>query len=370
MKNVFNLVLLLFFTLGCKNTPNTSELFKNIDISHIENEINLSNVSKRVKYVKIEDDEGKIIGSVDKIINYEDKMVLVDKSISKAVFVIDSVGHILCSIDRKGNGPGEYLDIKDVVCANDQIEILDRQGKIEVYDFEGNYLHQISLDVEYGKALCKISGKDYLVYSHGDWSKDGDIERLFFTNEVGKVLSSFLTTNVVSGFVNFSSGNTLWPNGEEIFVSSSLDNSIYAYSNSMVSKRIVLCFEKYSSTESPYNTKSNDMKEKFLKEGGAYYMDKFMITNDLLYFQFLYGSRMGFYLAVRNIEFVAKKFIGENGIMNLPIHLNNNCLYTIIDYSNIKFYSNSNLEPNVLSFGNIAFDANSCFNPLIAIYEL
>lgn len=57
----------------------------------------------------------------------------------KRLLVFDSKGKFKYQIGSKGNGPGEYLEMRDYIVCNDHIEILDFK-KIQTYSLSGEYI--------------------------------------------------------------------------------------------------------------------------------------------------------------------------------------------------------------------------------------
>lgn len=65
-----------------------------------------SDIFDSIGFVKLETRDDALIGRIDRIIAVDNKYVILDGSISKAVFVFD--GKVLNRIGRNGRGPREY----------------------------------------------------------------------------------------------------------------------------------------------------------------------------------------------------------------------------------------------------------------------
>jgi len=65
-----------------------------------------------ITYIPLETKDSFLIGSIDKIIVQNNKIFILDK-ITESIFCFDINGKFLYKIDRKGNGPEEYISIGD-----------------------------------------------------------------------------------------------------------------------------------------------------------------------------------------------------------------------------------------------------------------
>lgn len=79
--------------------------------------------------MQLETTKESLIDKVDKIIFYNDKIFIMDKKISKAIFVFDLQGKFLFKISNIGKGIGEYITLTDFIVNNDNVEIYDFESK-------------------------------------------------------------------------------------------------------------------------------------------------------------------------------------------------------------------------------------------------
>ena len=52
-----------------------------------------------------------LVGEIDKIFFYKDRLYVLDRRVGKSVFVFDLKGKWISTIARTGHGPGEYINI-------------------------------------------------------------------------------------------------------------------------------------------------------------------------------------------------------------------------------------------------------------------
>lgn len=97
------------------------------------------------EYIFLETPEDEIIGEISKIINFGNNLLILDRSISKKVFLFDNEGNFIHVVGKIGSGPGEYQDPKDVEYRNGLIFITDRQFTIHAYDVDNIFMGNFNL---------------------------------------------------------------------------------------------------------------------------------------------------------------------------------------------------------------------------------
>lgn len=169
MKN--KLFLVLFILYSCIRSGNYEIEIKD-ETQFIINEEDLSiNIGVNgfidsVKYIILETTEDNIIGSVDKILFKNNKIYVLDKNISKALFIFNRYGHYLYKIDRQGRGPGEYEMINGFDLDNEfNIYIGDLVRKtILKFDSIGNFISEFKTDT-YFEDFCIVNNNHLLIHN-------------------------------------------------------------------------------------------------------------------------------------------------------------------------------------------------------------
>ena len=102
-----------------------------------------------VKYVKLELTDESVIGAVDKVVIYEERIYILDTKTS-SLFIFDMEGNYLHKIANIGQGPGDYtqLDFFDIDKENRHIVLTDLMAYwVMRYDFEGNFLSKQKIPI-------------------------------------------------------------------------------------------------------------------------------------------------------------------------------------------------------------------------------
>lgn len=95
-----------------------------------------------VKYVKLELTDKCIIRHISNIHIHNNQIIIVDQSTSE-IHIFDEFGKYLKSINKKGNGPGEYVALSNISFCDSSILITDWMSlKFLQYDFKGNFVKE------------------------------------------------------------------------------------------------------------------------------------------------------------------------------------------------------------------------------------
>ena len=164
---IFSLLVLISCTEGNSfhsyTTLKDGNFLINIDDLNFEKSIVIDSIFKIEKIVKLESNEDSFIGSYDKILIEEDRIFILDSSITFSIFVFDFGGNFLFKIFSFGEGPNEYLELRDFTLSpsTNTIDVLDFGGK-KVLRFSkqnGEFLEMERLDRNsYYRSIEKIDG--------------------------------------------------------------------------------------------------------------------------------------------------------------------------------------------------------------------
>lgn len=156
MKTIFLFLacLSLLFTIGCTGQLNTTAVCENeikIDPEQILDSVPFSEIFKKISYIKIQTDDNFLVGRIDKLVVGDDRVFMLDRKLSRAVFCVDTNGKKVFEIHRIGRGPGEFMDLRDMAYDFRRKEILlfcyVRQMIIS-FDLQGNYLRERKMPFE------------------------------------------------------------------------------------------------------------------------------------------------------------------------------------------------------------------------------
>ena len=160
-KNISSILVLIslsigLLTLSCTNKKGSSDFDASEKVKVIDLEsavgtgkiVNLSDVAHDIRYVKLETNDSSLIGKFMSVF-YENERIYVFSMWVLKVF--DKDGKFLFKFNRKGRGPQEYIDVRQIRIMSGtgnlmvQSRSVDTTGKLIIYDRDGNYMYKIKL---------------------------------------------------------------------------------------------------------------------------------------------------------------------------------------------------------------------------------
>lgn len=314
MKNfVFVLFIAIIGLLGCnveeQLSPKTKIL---VDLSQID-ELKLSKIfNSKAEYIPLESQENYLIGDVNKLILTDSFIVIADYYNTVSVFIFRRTGEFVSQISSQGNGPYEYSTIQDFYFDEDKMEvgIFSIDGKLIIYDIEGNGIEQVSIGlyaVKYQLMGDKIfvSGLDSEYWLHvlsGNASEE--TKYIPIENRVGLEYGPY---NCFSG----TPDSVLFlPNFQQVF---------YCYVDGAI-------FPKYEVDFGEYNIPSNVFDayphfDEFVEycqiNNYAHIIDKFSETDRYLHFTYSWGRELCHTFYNRNTKEVTNAVKIDNDIDGL-----------------------------------------------------
>lgn len=137
-------------------------------------ELLLSEVADTVLFHPL--DYREIIGDISDVIFDEERMVILDFSKTKKIFVYDHKGQLQFSIGSTGAGPGEFIFPKAVTFTNEGDGLLiycDMNKRVLKFDWRGEFVKEYNTR-EVGEIADIIGVEDgYVVSLRSGWSDEG-----------------------------------------------------------------------------------------------------------------------------------------------------------------------------------------------------
>lgn len=136
-------VVMIFITIllsGCWTKPERKSRCIHFDFTQELKDIHLAGLIKDCTIVPLETSDSVLIGEIDKVILYENRLYVATFSPEQMVYIFNLQGKLLHKIDRKGRGAEEYLQLFDmfVDSRNRTLNLLSRMDeKLLVFDVDG-----------------------------------------------------------------------------------------------------------------------------------------------------------------------------------------------------------------------------------------
>lgn len=123
-----------------------------------------SEIFDSIKIVPLESSDSILVGRVDKVVIYNDKIFVLDQTESKAVFEFDVAGRFIRRIGHVGWKFGEFKEPNDISVNNGEVSIwVHDQRKFVIYDMNGNCLREVNV-ATMAKSGVRISADKFATY--------------------------------------------------------------------------------------------------------------------------------------------------------------------------------------------------------------
>lgn len=154
MKKLNILIFIAFASFqSCSRQSSDQEIDKwnEIKVSLSEHEVEHNSLLSSLRIIPLETTDESLIRDVWQI-KYKDSLFFISDS-RERLLVFDSKGRFLRQIGRQGNGPGEFLGIRDMIVGDGWIELLDF-NKIHRYNWHGEYLSSTKIEIKNSDIIC------------------------------------------------------------------------------------------------------------------------------------------------------------------------------------------------------------------------
>jgi hypothetical protein len=195
MKNYYLPFLLATIILisSCQTSTRQSEIeVIEVDVESTA-EMKLSEFFTDFQMVRLETSDDVLIGEIRRIKQANGKIYVSD---GHGLYIFDQSGKCLSSINKKGQGPGEYSGLQDFAVDGENIVIWSNAArKLLVYRESGEFVSEYKL-THWALVMSPPIDHNYLLYS-GNQIGDGNNYKLHVINNEGETDIKFLQIDAV-----------------------------------------------------------------------------------------------------------------------------------------------------------------------------
>jgi hypothetical protein len=248
-----------------------------------------SDIVKKVRPIRLEETDYALIGEIDEIQVFDNKIFVLDMLIAKKLYVYDMNGKYIKQIGAWGQGPDEYMGISSFCIDSDKKEIylLDYwKNRLLKYGIEdGKLLDKINLprNVSYSN-LIYVEGNIYTCITH-DNDENNDNLLLKIDLKTGKFKEYLNAKNIFHTNKNIQSGWFFYGNPPKY--SRFYANSIFSCTRDGVYPYIVIKSNDWVKGEDVYD--DNSMND-FIKNNRAYIISNYFENDTCIHFNYSRGS--------------------------------------------------------------------------------
>ncbi|WP_195446696.1 6-bladed beta-propeller [Odoribacter splanchnicus] len=292
MKGEYIWIVFLFLVGGC-SSKSTGDI---MDISvNIESEGRMSEYFQEAELFFLETNDQALISNVDQVVLADNRIVLLG-NFARNVFIFNTSGKHIATIEASGKGPGEYVLAQDICIDYDKKELVllaSVPSKLMFYNFEGK------LEREYGLENKNFSLNNIVVNKKQLWGNYGpgqdscvgiafwnpENERFEFQREA-TLTQPYKAPVVTEGMYMLQ--------GEQVNLVKDFDRTIYTYRDGKLSPRYRLDFGEQNFLNIWMEEMGDsDFVNKTLTQGYIYKLQNVKETSGLIYFSINNGKGIG-----------------------------------------------------------------------------
>lgn len=140
--SIFLVITILFcFSCGTKKEDDCKGMTLQVDLR--EQSVSWAELFSHAEIIPLETQDSCLIMDMERILLHEGQLYVFDQR-KPAVYAFDEHGTFLREITRKGEGPGEYQAVTDILIdrIDERIVLLCPFGYVLFYDMDGRFLEQ------------------------------------------------------------------------------------------------------------------------------------------------------------------------------------------------------------------------------------
>jgi len=262
--------------------------------------LNASEIVDKIEYIQLETKEECIIGRINKISILDQKLFISDSEITYSLYCFNNSGEFIFKISRKGNGPGEYIDISDFIVTEKEIIIYDgRKQNFLYFDLKGKYIRTENSGL-YFSSFTTIGEDDFLLFSDQQVNPglfSNPQYSCIFVNRKFKLLDRFLSFDIESDLFqktqiisnNLSSGNG------SVYVYQTCDEYIYQFQDQNLQRLYQLNFAaKHVNHELLKKASMEEIRMEYSPASTIWGLESFQVVNNWLVAQYLFNKASTF----------------------------------------------------------------------------
>ena len=335
MKYIYGLLSVLFLLGSCKNDSP-----ENAGRSILVNTNKIDTTSfflddKLNKHIVLETTPESTMGTIDKLTVRENKIYILDKEITKSLFVFSIEGKFLYKINRAGRGPGEYIFPDDFSIDNSENEILIwdiDQKKILLYN-KNQFIKEKSIPHNFS-FISHL--KNHIVAVNNSCMEERNCFKVLLFDKDFNIKEKLEPFERKDDRVNWDLQIPLFEDNSGVYITEAFSNTIHKVDNDLNYAPFVTI--DFQGKGISYKEKEKKSRDEFLsslhKTNKAFLLDNFLKSNNLEYFTFFYNQNMVFNFSVEDKVISSYSLINENKIFFLPVYIDENYLYAKTDAMN------------------------------------
>ncbi len=230
-KHLFATALLLIAMSSCQTKTEVLPLAK-VDV---KGKASAESLFLEGGTMSLETKDECLISEIDKMTIQDDRIYIKD---GEKIFVFDRNGKFLYKIDKRGNGPGEYVDLCDFAVWKSSVYVLSRTKKsIYVYNPQGDYEKTYTLNDWYESLYIQ---DDACIFLYSAYSNKQEYNIVVYNPQTDSYPKKFAPFGKNQNYV--ASSWVFHPTEKGLYVTMPFDYTIYRLTKDALTPVLQLTF--------------------------------------------------------------------------------------------------------------------------------
>ena len=258
-------VIIIFFLLSCNTSTQSS--FPTLSLENAMNNNSRTGCHEKIEVIDIiplETSETVLLADVRKIVPSNDLLFILDTELKLRLF--DKDGTFIREIGQEGQGPGEYAMLTDFTIDEERKEVyMNDVLKIVVYDYEGNFKRNISLEDDNLQVLTFCNDKVFYIFPDKKYPEGIKSATLVSVLDLDGKLQKEILAHQLRRTGDIPFFNNIATDGKSVFYKEEMGQTLYAIKDDFsVDSLCHLDFGKYSFIPEDFEfSKSEIWKERY-----------------------------------------------------------------------------------------------------------
>ncbi|MCS6973335.1 MAG: 6-bladed beta-propeller [Cyclobacteriaceae bacterium] len=298
---ILSFICLLVLCISCnRNEKAVAYELKKIHVPEkVTPSVKLSSWAHEIVILPLQTTPSSLIDNVGRIVT-TDNYILISGS---SIWLFDKSGNFLRTIGKRGEGPGEYASVYDVIMNEDEriVEVLDRdRQKVLTYTMDGSFVGSWSAEI-YSLSFTKLSG-NYYFYGGSEFNEDS-YHRIYIKKD-GRTIGRLLPFNPVqSKFLHLRETNNFNLLGDTLVFMYSFSDTVYTLRNNQAYPRYFISYGKYQLPAALLQRDYDNIAECLMelrKTNYAFLVTRYSENTRHIYFSFERGGKRYQYIYDKN----------------------------------------------------------------------
>lgn len=298
---------------------------------------------KNIKYVKLEMTDESMIGDICSMEAFDDKLYIFD-DVTRSVYVFSIEGYFLFTLNKVGQGPGEYtqIDFFSIDRNERQMIVADLVSyNILRYDLDGNFVSKQKINY-WLDGIYPIEDKSFIALTNyrNNSEKIENQHNILFLDSMSNITCGYFpypSKDISKLRFPISSGNAgFYYGGNSCNYFNRLQDTVYSVSNNTLTPKYVFDFGDKKFDQS-YWTKDINILKDYIEREEYLSLSRMNETDDYVFYRIVYGAiYSGLYSKSTGSNLLSLIWYnGEDQIVGTPIATYKSCLIYYVPVSSL-----------------------------------